>query len=60
MIVSHLNVNSLRNKFSEISQIVNYCDILCLSETKLNASFPSSQFSVPNYRIIRNDRNAHG
>ena len=60
MIVSHLNINSLRNKFLEISQVVNYCDILCLSETKLNDSFPSSQFSVPNYRILRNDRNEHG
>ncbi|CAH3046884.1 unnamed protein product, partial [Porites lobata] len=35
-------------------------DILVLSETKLDCSFPDSQFMVAGYRMCRADRNIHG
>ena len=46
----------------EVSKILtsHYVDILCISETKLDDSFPSSQFSGADYKIHRKDRNAHG
>ena len=56
----HLNVNSLRNKFVEITSLLQYIDILCMTESKLNDSFPQSQFSVDEFKCIRKDRNEHG
>lgn len=56
----HLNVNSLRNKFSEVNLLLRYVDILCLTETKLNDSFPQNQFAVGEFKGIRKDRNEHG
>ena len=62
LIFAHLNVNSLRNKFLEISTILanGYCDIFALSETKLDDSFSSSIFQVSNFNFHRKDRNANG
>ena len=31
-----------------------------MSETKLDSSFPDSQFSIPGYRIVRKDLNKNG
>ena len=62
LIMGHLNVNSIRNKFSAIQDILSRAlvDILSLCETKLDDSFPLAQFSVPNYKCFREDRNANG
>ena len=58
LIITHLNINSLRNKSYEIHDLLqnNYINILVLSETKLNESFSA----IPNYRLFRRDRNGHG
>ena len=29
-------------------------------ETKLDSSFPGSEFTIPDYRLFRKDRNQHG
>ena len=62
LIFSHLNINSLRNKFSEVSEILTrgYVDIFGLSETKINDTFPSAQFKIQDYAMYRVDRTAHG
>ena len=62
LIFAHLNINSMRNKFLEISSILNngYCDILGLSETKLDDSFQNSQFHANDFTLHRNDRDEHG
>ena len=62
LIFAHLNVNSLRNKFIEIAPILanGYCDILALSETKLDESFSSSVFHVRDFNLLRKDRNGNG
>ena len=59
---SYLNINSLRNKIGEVSEILtnNYVDVLCLAETKLDASFTSSQFQITDYKVHRKDRNEYG
>ena len=39
--IAHLNINSLRNKFDLLAnQITGNVDVLVISETKLDASFP--------------------
>ena len=61
-IIGRLNMNSLRNKFELLThQIKENIDILMTSETKLDESFPTSQFSMKGFSSPhRLDRNCHG
>ena len=62
-LIAYLNINSLRNKVIDLKEIVGYLspDYLVLSETKLDDSFPSAQFNLPNYEIrARRDRDKNG
>ena len=50
VIFSYLNINSIRNKFDRLQEIIGQnIDILTMSETKLNMSFPSIKFMIPGY-----------
>ena len=61
LIIAQLNINSLRNKFDSLVQIFDYnIDILLVSETKIDSSFPSAQFYIDRYTIFRRDRNSNG
>ena len=59
LIFAQLNINSLRNKFDSIEHIINKnIDVLLISETKNNSSFPSLQFYLEGYATpYRLDRN---
>ena len=49
-IIAQLNINFLRNKFGFLSShITKYVDVLLLSETKLDGSFPTAQFSLNDF-----------
>ena len=58
LILSHLNINSLRNKFQCLEYIMgDNIDILLLSETKLCDSFPNSRFLMDGFQVpYRADR----
>ena len=59
--LGHLDVNSLRNKFESLNELIkDTFDIFLETESKLDSSFPDSQFSIPGYRIVRKDRNKNG
>ena len=62
VIISHLNINSLRNKFHDLSDLFSdrLVDILFISETKLDSTFTQAQFDAPGYNSFRKDRNCHG
>ena len=62
LICAHLNINSVRNKFDLLSDIIkNNIDILMISETKLDSSFPNGQFQIHGYsEPYRLDRNGNG
>ena len=62
VIFSHLNVNSLRNKFCELQSILadGHVDVFEISETKLDASFSNAQFMVGGFSLYRVDINTHG
>ena len=65
MIFGHLNINSFRRKFYEVRDellLPNFLDLVFFTETKLDSSFPPSQFKVEGFRNppFRADRNAHG
>ena len=45
---SYLNINSIRNKFHNLVDMIDEnIDIICISETKLDDSFPASNFLIP-------------
>ena len=52
IIIGHLNINSIRNKFEMLSlSVAQYVDILMLSETKLDSTFPSIQFLINGFSV---------
>ena len=62
VIIGQLNINSLRNKFSSLIELIHgNIDILVITETKLDHTFPEKQFLIPGYKKpYRRDRNANG
>ena len=62
VIIGHLNINYLQNKFEALKHIIQgKMDVLVLSETKIDDSFPLNQFLIEGFGIpFRVDRNAHG
>ena len=62
VIIAHLNINSLRNKFGSLVQLINgNIDILVIGETKLDATFPKKQFIIEGFKEpFRKDRNGDG
>ena len=62
IIIGHLNINSLRNKFHDLAELMKgNLDILVVTETKLDHTFPEKQFLIPGYKKpFRADRNKDG
>ena len=62
VIIGHININSLRNKFELLTEMVrDKVDLLMISETKLDSSFPNAQFYMKFYsKPYRLDRNSKG
>ena len=51
--MGHLNINSIRNKFELfLSLIGGKIDILMISETKLDATFPTNLFFIRGYSTV--------
>ena len=62
IIIGHLNINSIRNKLGLLGDMIqDKIDILLVSETKINSSFPKEQFRLNGYGDpYRLDRNTEG
>ena len=62
MFIGHLNVNSVRNKINVLKSMTeDNIDILVISQTKIDNSFPVNQFSIDGYNLpYRLDRNQDG
>ena len=60
--IGHLTINSIRNKFESLARFVcNNIDILMVSETKIDDTFPESQFLIESFsKPFRFDRTAKG
>ena len=56
--IGYLNINTLQNKINSLRDIY----VFCIDETKLDDSFPNSQFILENFqfRPFRRDRNSKG
>ena len=62
IIIGHLNINSIRHKICLLQPMTeDNIDILVMSETKIDNSFPVNQFSIDGYNLpYRLDRNQDG
>ena len=61
IIFGQININSIRYKFDLFADLVkNKIDILLISETKLDCTFPKSQFRIQGYSAYRLDRTSTG
>ena len=58
IIIGHLNINSIRNKFEMLSlSVAQYFNVI----RKLGSTFPSTQFLINGFSILyRYDRNSKG
>ena len=58
----HININSISNKFEQLKIIIRgNIDILVVTETKLDESFPTAQFLIDGFsEPYRMDRNRNG
>ena len=59
IIIGHLNINYIRHKINLLQPMTEEnIDILVISETKIDNSFPENQFSIDGYNLpYRQDRN---
>ena len=56
-----MNLNSVSNKFESLEFLIkDKFDVFLVSKSKLDSSFPESQFKIPGYKIFRQDRNKYG
>ena len=61
LVIAQLNINSPRNKFASLSTMIKDCvDFLLISETKIDSSFPTTQFHIDSYTIHRPHRDENG
>ena len=61
LIISHLNINSVRHKSLDLQQtVLSKTDIFLRSETKTDNSFPDSQFFAESFKLHRKDRTKNG
>ena len=62
IVVGTLNINSISPKFDEFKLMVSgYFDVIIVTETKLDDSFPKAQFCIDGFSIpYRLDRNRNG
>ena len=60
--MGHLNINSFPRKFDQLKSIIGKnIDILVITETKIDSSFPNSQFGIEGFSMpYRFDRNRLG
>ena len=62
IIMAHININSVRNKFDMLTDsVTEYIDILMISETKLGDTFPHALYHLKDFsNAYRLNRNSHG
>ena len=62
IIIAELNINSLRNKFDSLVELVKgKVDVLVICETKLDKTFTKNTFLIDGYKKpYRKDRNGDG
>ena len=62
LIIGQLNINSLRNKIDDLKALISgKLDILVITESKLDSTFPTNQFLIDGFSVpFRWDRHSRG
>ena len=61
LLIGNLNINSISNKFDQLKLLLRgKVDILVITETKLDSTFPTSQFLIGYSEPYCFDRNSNG
>ena len=62
LVIGNVNINSISNKFDNLKLIIQgKVDILVITQTKTDTSFPLNQFEIQGYsKPCRFDRNRNG
>ena len=62
LLLWHLNINSIQNKFEEVKILVNQlkAQVIFLTETKIDSTYPNSQFKLDGFNLYRQDRRKGG
>ena len=62
LLIAYLNINSIRNKIDFLRPMISEAiDILVIAETKIDHTFPTSQFVIEGFmKPFRYDRNQAG
>ena len=62
LVLRYLNINSLAGKFDQLKLLIGKnIDILIITETKIDSSFPNAQFIINEFSMpFRLDRNRFG
>ena len=51
IIIGHININSVRKKSESLGDLIRATlDVLMISETKIDETFPESQFTIKNFQ----------
>ena len=59
--LAHININPIRYKFNQLVYgVKGTVDVLMITETKLDDSFPTMQFNIERYHTFGLDRNKYG
>ena len=62
LVIAQLNINSIRNKFDALRILIQgNLDVIIITETKLDESFPTEQFYIEGFNLpFRRNRNGDG
>ena len=64
LLLCHLNINSIQNKFDELVDVIHKlkAHIIFIGETnsKIDSTYPNSQFYIPGYSLFRKDKKKGG
>ena len=62
LVIGQININSLRNKWEQLVSLTkDNVDIMVVTETKLDETFPKTQFTMEGYHLpFRVDRDTNG
>ena len=57
LIVGHLIINSIRNKFEMVAETITNFDIFLMSKSKIDSTFPNMQIKINEYKLRRHNCN---
>ena len=62
ILLCHLNINSIQNNLEELVAMIRKlkAQIIFISETKTDSTYPDNQFTIPSYTLYRNDSKKGG